>query len=126
MTKGKQILRELAAMQQQLTGQEQTVTTDLQQVWQALASAQAVLVYLPWYERVDDQLYESNQIVLQHRTQQRVYFANPLKRGNEASGQELGGPTEGPARQVHADGLQSMSEVEFEKRFVMGGGCALI
>lgn len=126
MTKGEQVLTELALINQQLTGQTQVVTTDLQQVWQALGAKQAVLVYMPWYERVEGQLHESNQILVQHCAQNRVYFANPLKRGTEIPGAELGGPTEGPARQVHANGLQSMAQDEFEKRFIMGGGCALI
>jgi len=126
MTTGEQLLTEMALINQQLTGQRQVVTTELERVWQALEEEQPVLVYLPWYEQVNGQVYHNNQILVQHLHQKRVYFANPLKRGTEQAGQALGGPDEGPARQIHASGLQSMAQDEFEKRFVVGGGCALI
>ena len=119
-------LDEVAKTYQALTGERQKISGQLRDLLQALFEGEEnLIVELPWQEMLQGRNHTINQILVHGIEGKRIYFSNPLKRGNEQPGMQIEGEGCGPQRQIHANGIQSMELETFRQLFHQSGQALL-
>lgn len=117
---------ETARAYEALTGQNQVLSGQLRDLLTALfAGAENIIVDLPWVERAQGRNHTRNQILVHGVEGPRIYFSNPIKRGDEQPGMLIEGEGCGPRRQIHGKGIQSMELEAFRQLFYAGGRAML-
>lgn len=111
-----------------LSGEHTTpIQSDFDALCQALSNGQqAILAEIPWFEQTPTGQITTQQILLHHIAEDRIYFSHPQPRSHDVPGTTVSEAGCGPERIVHTDGTQSIELSLFARLFIVGGGQALL
>lgn len=125
LTDLKERLEKLGRLEQRIHGARYEVVFDYARVVAFFQQEETKPVYveLPWYEKIEGQIFTYNHVIVQSLSAEKVCFLNPLPQADVNAGVK-GGNAEGPEREVFSSHTE-MNALLFQRLFRLGGGALL-